>query len=220
MRRGRLLAAGLLALGAGVMGSGCQLGALVGGMAASAQRKGVTEVSAQYRGLEGTTFAVIVAADRVIEADHPTVVPDLTVTVTKRLEENAGAAGRVPHQGVLAYQATNPSWSLMSPEEIGREFGVDRVVYIELIEYRLHEPGNEYLWNGVAAGRVRVYEMDASIAEYAAFERSIQASFPDGTGFGPAQVPQRTVEVALASRFVDLTTELFYDHERPNSRRY
>lgn len=198
---------------------GCVLGQLVGGMAASAQRTGTRTVTAKYAGLRDKSFAVVVYADRIIQADFPEVVGDLTVTIARRLAEQGtavGASGYIPGERILEYQYSNPRWVVMPWRELGEQLGVDRLIIIELQEFRLNDPGNQYTWAGVASGAVRVLELDGPAPDAPIFQEHVTVRFPDQDGYGPMQIPGSTVRLALSKRFVDRASWLFYDHEEPN----
>lgn len=198
---------------------GCVLGQLVGGMAASAQRTGTKTVSAKYSGLADKDFAVVVYADRIIQADFPEVVGNLTVTIARRLAEQetlVAASGFVPGERVLQYQYSNPRWVVMPWRELGEQLGVDRLIIVELQEFRLNEPGNQYTWAGAASAAVRVIELDGPSPETPTFQETITVSFPDEDGYGPMQMPASTIQLALSKRLVDRASWLFYEHEESN----
>lgn len=202
-----------------LMTSGCGIGQLVGGMAESARRSGSSEVKAKYRGLESKTFAVVVAADRAVQADFPDVVGVLTAEVTRRISERVGA-GVVPPEDVLRFQGRRPGWIAMSPREVAQALGVDRVIYIDLHEYALTDPGNRYVWKGVATGVVGVVETDNQLGDDFAFREHIQVKFPDRENTGPMEIPEATVQQALLLRLVNRCSWLFFDHEESNVIEY
>lgn len=200
---------------------GCAIGQLVGGMAASAHRAGSTTIKAKYSGLVDKNFAVVIAADRAIQADFPDLVPLLTREVTRRLSENAGASGVVPADEVLKFQFQRPGWVAMPLEELAKELDVDRLVYIDLRDFALTEPGNTYIYSGVASGVVNVVETGLGIAsDNFAFTESIRVRFPDSQGMSPLQIPKAQVFGELARRFIDRASWLFYEHEEPNVIKY
>lgn len=201
----------LLTAGSG----GCVVGELVGGMIESHRRNSTLTVKAEYTGLTGKSFAVVVAADRLVQADYPEVIAKLTVDVSERLAKFSGAAGYVPGQLVLDYQYGNPRWVTMTPSQLAQELGVERLVYIDLAEYRLHDPGNQYLWQGTATGTVGVIEADSALPDEFVFTKSLKLNFPDNPGATPTDLPRAAVNTALANRFVDRSSWLFYDHEEP-----
>jgi len=193
--------------------SGCIVGQLVGGMIESERRTGSKTVDREYTGLEGKTFAVVVSADRVIQADHPEVVARLSQEIATRLAKHAGASGFVPGASVLQYQYNHPRWVTMTLGQLAKELEVERLVFVDLVEYRLNDPGNAYLWQGAAAGQIGVVEADSSFPDEFAFQKQIRVGFPDQEGLGPGDLPRAAVNTALANRFVDRAAWLFYSHE-------
>ncbi|MEM1329621.1 MAG: hypothetical protein AAGG07_03575 [Planctomycetota bacterium] len=194
---------------------GCAVGALVGGMAESYNRTRTKTIPAQYIGLEGKSYAVVIAADRIIQAEFPNLTAVLTDRINTRLATFAGASGFIPTQTTLAYLLNRPSWVSMPLGELADELGVDRLVYIDLYEFRLHAPGNSYLWDGVAAGTVAIIEADGYAPDEFAFEREITMKFPDTDGYGPGDLDRNLVSSVLVARFVDRSSWLFYEHEEP-----
>lgn len=215
LTRRDLLRAMPLAAG-GLLLSGCAIGKLAGGMAESYKRTSTRTVEAEYTGLEGKSFAVVVAAHRAVRTEFPNVVNDLTHRITERLREHAGASGYIPARRVLAYQYDNPRWVALHPAELRQALDdVDRLIYVDLQEFTLTERGNPYLWAGVASGLVGVLAKDAPIPEEYTFTRDVSVTYPDKSGLGPHNIPADAVYTMLASRFIDRATWPFYQHEEP-----
>jgi hypothetical protein len=100
--------------------------------------------------------------------------------------------------------------------ELGKGLGnVERLVYVELNEYRLHDPGNPYEWDGVAAATISVLELDGATPDDFAFEKPITVKFPGKKGVDSSQLSSGAVTSALSLRLVDRLTWLFYDHQEP-----
>jgi hypothetical protein len=197
--------------------TGCEI---VGVMADTYQRTGTHEVLAEYEGLEGETFAVFIAADRVIQAENPRLVPRLTTAITAQLIANVPAAGYVPAPLVLDYKFNNPSWPARPYAEIAEELGVTRLIIIDLYEYRLNEVGNSYLWDGVLAGNLGVAEADGAFPNDLIYTKGVAVRFPDGEGFGPDDITAQQINAVLERRFTNRATWLFYDHEEDNDPDY
>jgi len=87
MNRSSLQVWCLALLGAALL-TGCQIGAIAGGMIESYKRDSTHEVKAEYTGLGGKDFAVVVSADRMIQAEQPDLVQYLTGKITERLAAN------------------------------------------------------------------------------------------------------------------------------------
>jgi hypothetical protein len=200
--------------------AGCALGQLFGGMAASAERQGSHAVPAKYRGLTGKSFAVIFAADRSIQSEYPQIVTAFTRELTRRLAENAGASGVLPADEVLAFQFQRPGWVALSPQEVAKELEVERLVFIDLTDFALNEPGNQYEWRGVAAGAVTVIEAEGDTYPVEKFRENIRVKFPDHEGGSQDNMQSQTVLSELSRRFVERSGWLFYDHEEANVIKY
>jgi len=203
-----------------LIASGCTLMGAIGGMAASFKRTGSHNVTPKYTGLSEKSFAVIVAADRSIQADYPGIVSIITREVSKILSEHTAASGMLPPDEVLRYQSAHPDWFVKSPDDLVKVLGVDRVIYIDLRDFSLTDPGNPYIYNGVAGGTVQVYESESRVATEAAFTEAIRVQYPDQAGLSPQQVPRSDVLIELSRRFVERSAWLFYEHEEANVIKY
>lgn len=194
---------------------GCVVGTLIGGAVENYKRDSTHEVQGEYTGLSEKSFAVIVSGDRSIEADHPGLLATLTDRMSERLKQNAGATGYIPARPLLAYLYDNPRWASRPPGEVAKDLSVDRLVLVELQEYRLNDPGNQYLWDGVAAATVNVIEADGVLPDEYAYSNLVQVKFPNKQGIGPAEMDRNVVTSALAGRLIDRVTWLFYTHQEP-----
>lgn len=195
---------------------GCILAPLI----ASNERKGSHVVAPKYTGLTGKSFAVVVAADRSIQASYPMLVGQITQTVSKHLKEQQdqiGASGWVPPEDVLGFQYQHPQWNTWTLQKLAEEIGVERLIFVDIQEFRLNEPGNQYLWKGAAGALVGVVEADADTSESFAFSEAISVQYPTKeTALSPAQASGDQIEVMLAKRLVDRTAWLFFEHEEAN----
>jgi len=175
---------------------------------------------AEYTGLDGKDFAVMIAADRAIQAQVPSVVPLLTLKISNRLRDETEATGFIMPGDVLRYQYVNPSWSARAYGDLAEELGVDRLIIIDLQEFRLNDPGNPHLWEGTAAGTVAVIERDATQPDDIAFQKTIRVNFPDQRGLGPGNLSGDQMIAVLAQRFTDRASWLFYDAMVPGDINY
>lgn len=191
---------------------------MIGGMAESYKQSSTHAVEAEYTGLNGKSFAVFVMADRITLGSFPTLAGRLTAQITDRLAtENAliGATGVVPPQAILQFQLENPSWTTWTFDRIIEELGVDRLIVVEITEYRLQEAGNSYLWDGVAGARVGVVEAESSTPGEFEFKKSLRVAFPNKKGIGPQDMSGPVVQGQLDRRLLDRVTWLFYEHQEP-----
>lgn len=197
---------------------GCELAGIV---AAGIEETGSHQVFTEYDGLAGKSFAVVVDVDRSILGRWPMAASEIAERVDRELASNVGASGHVPASRVIKYQQENPRWHLMTRAELARDLGdVDRIILIEVYEFRTNEPGNRHVWDGVAAGTLAVLETDGSFPEDYAFQRPLAVRFPDDTGRGPDDFTAAFVASVLVQRFSQRAAWLLYDHEEPNAIEY
>ncbi|MFM9956905.1 MAG: hypothetical protein ACKVZJ_02425 [Phycisphaerales bacterium] len=203
--------------------AGCQAAAIVGVMADTFERTGTKDVPADYEGLRGKTYAVVIDADRVIQGNDARAVSRLTNAITRKLAQAAdvhGATGFVPGPRVLELQYNQPRWSAWSLGRLADEFGVDVLIFIDLQEYRLGEPGNAYLWEGSVAGKVGVIEADGDSPDDFVYTKDIRVAYPDQSGVTTNQMPRAQVVANLEERFSDRVAWLFFEHEEANMIKY
>ncbi|MBL0868955.1 MAG: hypothetical protein IBJ18_00065 [Phycisphaerales bacterium] len=218
----RARAFGLAALAAGLLISlsGCNLVAPIGGVMENIKRDTPVEVLAEYEGLSGKSFAVVVLADRVIQAEYPEVVARLTIEIAERLKKETTATAYVPGKRMLQYQFDNPRWISMSAGDLGKALGVERLVYVELLDYRLNDPGNAYLWKGVARANVSVAEIDGSAPDDLRLRKPLAVRYPDDDGYGQQDMQRVLVNTELSRRMIDRVSWLFYKHEEKYDSKY
>jgi hypothetical protein len=193
---------------------------LIGGVAENIRRSTPKTIKAQYTGLEDKSFAVLVSAPAVIQAQYPDLVQKLTGDISVRLAENVGAAGFVPPLRVIEYTFNRPSWPARPISAVAKELGVQRIVRVEVIDYRLNDKGNSYIWDGTATVSVAVVEADSSLPDDYVFQKTLTVRFPDQAGFSQAEIPGPAVNSELTRRMVDRASWLFYTHEEMPDIKY
>lgn len=205
---GALAAAGLSAAG------GCAIFGAVGIMEEERRRNATIKVPPLYVGLEGKSFAVVVEAPQTLEMTYPEVVPRITVAVSDRLKDYAGATAYVPGEVAYSMVRNNPALLMKSYKAVAEELdGVDRLVWITLDEFRLHDSGNRYLWKGVASGSVMVVDAESALEDDIVFEQAIRVTFPDIEGATRDDRTEAQVGFELLRRFINRASWPFYEHE-------
>lgn len=195
---------------------GCIIGAAVGGMMESAHRTGKHEVNAEYLGITGKSFAVVCTANRLIQSDQPGLTARVIERVNNRLIQNADPGYAIPSADLLTVLYNTPQWPAMTRGEVATLLGVDVLVVVEIIEYRLNEPGNQYVWDGTGSCVVSVYESQSALPDDPVFEKAIRVAFPDSTGYMRTEIPESAVTTELSNRMINRIAWLFYNHEESN----
>ena len=202
--------------------AGCNIFGFLGVIEQERRRTGTMLVEAAYRGLEGQSVAIIVDASREIEMVSPNVVGAVLVELTARLQEHGGVERIVPPAEVQRVLYDEPSLLDRTYDEVAARFGVTRLVVVQLDEFQLAEPGNQYVWSGYAAGNLLVIEADSFIEDDVRFERYVNVKYPDQPNTTVDDIAAEQVALELLRRFANRTAWFFYDHREryPEFRTY
>jgi hypothetical protein len=194
--------------------AGCQLA----GWAAHNMGGGVTrqKVKGQYFGLENKTIAVIVAADDMTLFRYPNASFMICRATSARISDEITGARVVDPKQIVKFQKDNPYWNTLMLSDLLARLGVERMVYIDLVEYETHEAGNQHVGQGRIVGNVSVLEADAVArgldADQFAFSAAVHSLYPEEHGFGVIDADMQTLELAVVSIFSRDTVRLFRDH--------
>lgn len=191
--------------------SGC-VAAAVSAIGQQIERGKKLDVPAAYDGLENHTSAVIVNADYATLVEHPDVVGNVTANVAVRIRREVKGASVLPPGEVLDWQYRTPQWRAMPYGEIAKELGVERLVFIDLYEYRLNPVGNSYLWDGVAGANIGVIEADGMAPDEFVFTTNLVQRFPDKDGVGKESARREDIQRGLITLFVQHASWIFYRH--------
>ncbi len=206
-----MIVAGSLLAAAWLTSAGCEAIGFVGEAVDSEQE---VEFVARYTGLNGKRVAVLIDAPLDAQYQHPRAVPGLCEFISAGLREACEGAQIMPSNYVVAYQANNVYWYTMDIEDIAKALNVERIVMVDLVEYRLLAPGNSYLWDGVIVGDINIYETDSLDPNAIAFRERIKARFPSMDGVRRDQYPESTIEQGLQIKFAQDSVNLFRTYTR------
>jgi len=196
----------LLLAAVGLMG-GCEIVAFV------APREHTYDVDAQYRGLDNQRVAVIVAADEYTLYRFPKATAYTTKMITKQIVTDVPGVTVADPRQILDYQSRNPHWISYRYSEIMEQLSVDRLVIVDLTEYRTHEPGNSHVWRGVMSGNVAVVEADGADPDDFAVSFDVNVQYPEEGAVGLLDSDNQTMEVGMLQLFARDASRIFHDHQ-------
>lgn len=175
-------------------------------------------VPAQYTGLEGRTVAVMVAGDEYLLYRFPDAQIRLSSNVSARIAENVDGVRVINPMTISQFQKDNPAWMTLPYSELIRKVNVDRLIIIDLSEYRLNDPGDKSMWRAVVSANVGVVEAEDIDPDNYTFFKNVKATFPEDGGIGVLNSDAETVELAVSTMFSQDVAELFYQHEKEVKR--
>lgn len=211
----RVLAALALALTTAILLPGCAAANLFGGLQQNYEYQKKIQVHPEYTDLVNKTVAVVVSVDMQLLYEDPSLAAKIADGVARRIEREVDGARLVPAGTVLAWQYRTPHWEALPYGDIANQLNVDRVVYVDLYEYRLNPPGSSYEWEGVAAANVGVIERGGVLADVFADSFHVIANFPKEKYITRESANRQTIEFGLQSEFIRRVAWLFHEHEVP-----
>lgn len=217
--RGHVISLARLAACSGSLALAAALPALpgcaaVGGAVAAYQETEEVTIPAEYTGLAGRKVAILVDAPLEIQYEHPEVVAMITDVVGLNVRAYCPQALVLDTRQTLAYQYNNVYWSTMDYAQLCRDLEADRVILVDLNNYRLIEPGNPYLWDGRAGADVNVIEAESPDPTVFAFRKSIAVRFPGMDGVTREDATEQQVAQGLQIALCQAISRLFHDHVR------
>ena len=207
--RAQIALCGVIALG---FISSCQVVGIASAIGQNIEREKKIEVLAKYAGLDNKRVAILVKADMGTVYEHPTAVPNISFNLAQRLQENVPGIKMLDPRVCMNFQHQTPNWSAQPLGQVAEELDVDRLVILDLYEYRLNPPGNRYLWEGVAAGNIGVAERDGLDSDQTVDQWNVSAQFPLDMGVTREAMNMTMVQRGLLTTFVRNAAWVFYDH--------
>jgi len=210
----RIVLAGIMCL-SWLSIAGCQIGKLIGGALQNEEYQKLLDTPPKYAGLDNQTIAVLVDADMSTLYEFPELVAEITGGVTEGIRRNVPGVRMLPADVVINWQYRTPQWSALPYGELAEQLNVDRVVHIDLLEYRLNPPGNRWLWEGVCLGRVGIVERHGLDPDTFVENFDINVKFPKVSGVDRQSATESAIHEGLLVQFIQQTNWLFYQHLEP-----
>jgi hypothetical protein len=195
--------------------AGCAAFQLAGALGQAYEEQKQIEVLAEYDGLEGKRVAVVVDADMNLRYQNPDLVQQVAAGVALRIQRDVSDAQVINPAAVLDWQWRTPQWNAMPYGKIAEVLNAERVVFVDIYEYRLHPPGNRWIWEGVCAASVSVIESDAIDPDMFVDTFNVISEFPNMDNVDRNAADAQQIERGLLSEFVKQTTWLFHTHLEP-----
>jgi hypothetical protein len=181
-----------------------------------APREAVKDVKAEY---DLTAQRLLILPYLGTDAQFEFQGADLVITDRLVREIREHLRGRVHHvvnpAEVLRYQQTNLEWANTPVQQIGKEFNVDKVLYVEISRLTLLEDNSVNLYRGRIAARIQVVDVDSAALSPVVYQTDVLAEIPekDDPPVSADEGSRNAVERATAIRFAENVIKKFYDHQ-------
>lgn len=203
MRRS-ILALALLAAGGGLASCGFLAGAF--------QQQTGKAVEATYRNLDNKSLAIVVDPDPATALEYAGARTEIGAFVTAQFQQNMPNVKLLRYQDVIRWQDETLQWQGLPVKDIGKHFGTERVLYIELLDYRTREAGATNLLRGHIHAMARVFEVDTP-GPNAAWEKEFDVAWPPTAPMDVLKANDTAVRKRVLEVFSEQLVGQFYDHK-------
>ncbi len=171
-------------------------------------------VKAAYPGLQDRKVAVLVSADDVVAMRYPQAPDEIGRGVSRAVTAELPGTHLLTPDQIDTFTDTHKSWVSMPRSDVAKQLDVQRVVTIDLHEYRTREAGNAHIWLGVVKATIDVYEADGSEPDASIYRSIIEIVHPENqsVGAGVLNSDDRTIELGMVKQFSTMAAHLFADH--------
>jgi hypothetical protein len=125
---------------------------------------------------------------------------------------------------VIYWQNDTLNWQSLSAKDIGRHFKVDRVLFIEVLDYSMRRPTGVSNLQGRLRAQCKVYETQDAAAgpderghTSAAWTGLIDAVWPSPKPLDPTQTNESAVRLRTLEFFADTLVRCFYEGREGSS---
>ena len=167
------------------------------------------EVPAEYPYMQDKKVCLVVWADSETLFEYPWVQLEISEYVTEAMKPNVAGVSFIPNRNVVELQRRDFDWERGDPTMLGKRFGANRVLMVELTQYTTREPESPHLYRGRIAANVKVY--DTAYKDSApAFKTAVEVVYPPESvgqwGTDDKEIRKATMETfatELAGKFYD-----------------
>lgn len=175
----------------------------------------VTDVKGQYADLTNRSVAVVVSMSDFAEFNHPNAKAMITQEMARRIQANVPGVILTSPSEILAWQKENSYWATRPPSMLIKQLKVERLVLVEIGQYRTHEPGDKHVLRGVISASINIVEAEAADPDNfgASFTKDVMYPEPGESKIGRVSDSEQRVETLTQIRFCETAAGLFYDHQ-------
>jgi len=175
----------------------------------------VIDVKGQYTDLANRSVAIVVSMSDYVEFNHPDAKRAITEEMARRIQANVPGVTLTSPSEILQWQKDHAYWATRPPSMLIDQLKVERLVLVEIGEYRTHEPGDKHVMRGVISASINVVEAEAEDPDNfgASFTKNTMYPEPGESKVGRVGDSEALIEMRTQIRFCESAAGLFYDHQ-------
>lgn len=174
------------------------------------------KISAEFDKIARCKVAIVVWTDQATLFDYPYARFELATHVGNKLyaETTQRELGTVivDPRDVEDFLQKNIDAQL-DPEAVGRHFGVDQVIWVEVFRFQIRDPQQPQLLRGKIDASVAVYDLRADPDKPARYELApVECVYPEGAPIIMTVENSRLARESTYRKFAEQVARKFYEH--------
>ncbi len=196
-----LLVSALLGLTPGLSGCG-----ILPGTGATDKK-----IPAAYLGMADKSLAIVIYTDQATTNEFPAAREEISSFLAAQVREHLPTTRMLDYHEVINWQDDTLNWYSLTEKEMGKHFSVDRVLYIELLDYAVSPNRGYGDLQGHLRANCKVYAVDATSPE-AAWSEVIDVSYPKDHPLEAVKMSPDAVRSHTLEDFAAEVVSRFYEH--------
>ncbi|MCL2646154.1 MAG: hypothetical protein FWD61_04000 [Phycisphaerales bacterium] len=174
-------------------------------------------VVAEYHGLANKSVAIVVFMAPGIIDEFPSAREDVSGFLATQMRQKMPDVRLLDYREVIRWQDDTIHWSSMTEKNIGRRFGVDRVLYIELLVYASRLEAGYGDLQGRLKANCKIFETDTP-DNAPAWTAVMDITWPKARPLDPNQMSEVAVRKRTLEMFATNVTDKLHDHKEFETR--
>ncbi len=175
------------------------------------------KVSAEYKGLSGKKVCVWVWADESLLFNYPSIRLDIASHARYFIMQSIKDIRFVKPSTVANYQRSQYGAETMPIVSVGKHFGADVVLFIQVMDFRTRPPTSPSLFQGFLNAHCSLYDCTGNLPiqseKRKLWSGIIQIVYPERRLMDISQTNDLAMRSTLLKLFGDKLAKKFYDHQ-------
>jgi len=171
-----------------------------------------------YAGLNNKSVAIVVYVPPAAANEYTGARDEISSFITAQFREHLPTVQLLNPQIVMNWQDDTLNWQALSGDAVGKHFGVDRVLYVEVLSYTSRKVLKYSNMQGDLRALCKIYQSDAPAPPPAApapppaWTGLVDAFWPLSRPLDPTQTNEAAVRLHTLEAFADQLVGHFYEH--------
>lgn len=185
------------------------------GLLAANQYAQAVPVSAQYNGFDGKKVAIVVYTMPATVNEFSGSREEITDFIANEMRLHLPTTNVLDRRAVIRWQDNTINWYGLSETDIGKHFGVDRVLSVQILDYSTRKLIGYSDLQGRLRAQCKVVEIqaaDTARTGSVSWTGIVDVTWPKDRPLDPTQTNDNAVRQRVLELFSQRLVKYFYDH--------